>query len=95
MKRFMSLVGWFLHNILLSWCLDEEIVISSRLVPTNIYKDKFLWFYPTRVSKLKSVYCDLSLHAFIVLNINMVDEFSFSKKYLILIHSPLSIRISL
>jgi hypothetical protein len=75
----VSLVGWCLHNILLSWCSTEEIGVSSRLVPTsfvtsrlvptNIYKDKFLWFSPTRVSKLNSVYCDLSLHAFIVLKL--------------------------
>jgi hypothetical protein len=38
-------------------------------VPTNIYKDKFLWFSPTRVSKLNFVYHDLSLHAFIVLKL--------------------------
>ena len=62
----MSLVGWFLHNILLSQCSTKEIGVSSRLVPTNIYKDKFLWFSPTKVSKLNSMYYDLSLHALIV-----------------------------
>jgi hypothetical protein len=70
----VSLVGWCLHNILLSWCSTEEIGVSSRLVPTRFVtvgkdKDKFLWFSPTRVSKLNSVYCDLSLHAFIVLKL--------------------------
>jgi hypothetical protein len=47
-KILVSLVGWCLHNILLSWFFDEEIGISSRLVPTDIYKDIFLWFSPTR-----------------------------------------------
>jgi hypothetical protein len=65
----VSSVGWCLYNILLSWCLVEEIGVSSRLVPTNMYKVKFLWFSPTRVSKLNSMYRDLNLHAFIVLKL--------------------------
>jgi hypothetical protein len=63
------LVGWCLYNILLSWCLTEDIGVSSSLVPTCIYKDNFLWFSPARVSNLNSVYHDLSLHAFIVLKL--------------------------
>jgi hypothetical protein len=35
----------------------------------DVYKDKFFLFSPTRVSKLNFVYYDLSLHAFIVLNL--------------------------
>jgi hypothetical protein len=35
----------------------------------NIYKDKFLWFSPARVSKLNFVYHYLNLHAFIVLKL--------------------------
>jgi hypothetical protein len=31
----MSLVGWCLHNIFISWCSTENIGVSSRLVPTN------------------------------------------------------------
>jgi hypothetical protein len=38
-------------------------------MPTNIHKDQFLWFSSTRVFILNSVYCDLSLHAFIVLKL--------------------------
>jgi hypothetical protein len=34
-RRLVSLVGWCLHNILMSWCLAEEIGVSSRLVPTQ------------------------------------------------------------
>jgi hypothetical protein len=75
----VSPIGWCLHNILLSWCSSKEIGVSSRLVLTifcnsslvhiDIYKDNFLWFSPTRVSKLNSMYYDSSLHAFIVLNL--------------------------
>ena len=65
----MSPVGWCLHNIFFSWCSDEETGVSNRLVPTNIYIDKFLWFSPARVSKLNYVYHDLSLHAFTVLKL--------------------------
>jgi len=32
-RRLVSLVGLFLHNILLSWCSTEEIGVSSKLVP--------------------------------------------------------------
>ena len=35
LKRLVSLVGWFLHNILLSWCSNEEIGVPSRLVSTQ------------------------------------------------------------
>jgi hypothetical protein len=38
-------------------------------VSTNIYKDIFLWFSSARVFKLKSMYRDLSLHTFNVLNL--------------------------
>jgi hypothetical protein len=38
-------------------------------VPTEIYKDKFLRFSATRVSKLNAMYYDLSLHAFAVLKL--------------------------
>jgi hypothetical protein len=31
----VSLVGWCLHNILLSWCSIEEIGVSNKLVPTK------------------------------------------------------------
>jgi hypothetical protein len=31
----VSLVGWCVHNILLSWCSIEEIGVSSRLVLTR------------------------------------------------------------
>jgi hypothetical protein len=65
----VSLVSWCLHNILLSWCSAEDIDVFGRLVPTNIYKNIFLWFSPTRVSKLNSMYYDLSLHVFFVLTL--------------------------
>jgi hypothetical protein len=75
----VSPVGWCLHNILLSWCSTKEIGVSNRLVPTSFVtvgwclqtfiKIIFLWFSPARVSKLNYVYCDLSLHAFIVLKL--------------------------
>jgi hypothetical protein len=38
-------------------------------VLTYTYKDKFLRFSPTKVSKLNFVYHDLRLHAFTVLKL--------------------------
>jgi hypothetical protein len=35
-------------------------------VPTNIYKDKFLWFSLATISMLNYVHCDLSLYVIIV-----------------------------
>ena len=36
LRIFVFLVGWFLHNILLSLCSNEEIGVSSRLFPTCV-----------------------------------------------------------
>jgi uncharacterized protein YaaW (UPF0174 family) len=38
LRIMVSPVGWFLHNILLSWCSTEEIGVSSKLVPRNFLK---------------------------------------------------------
>jgi len=65
----VSLIGWCLHDILLTWCSNKEICVSNRLVPTKIYKDKFLWFSPARISMLNSMYYNLSLHVFNVLKL--------------------------
>jgi hypothetical protein len=43
----MSLVGWLLHNILLSWSFAKENDVSSRLVPVDIVR-----LVPTGASKL-------------------------------------------
>jgi hypothetical protein len=63
-------VGWCLPKFL----LDEDIGVSSMLVPTIFVTvgwclQRFMWFSPARVSKLNYVYFDLSLHAFIVLKL--------------------------
>ena len=61
LKRLVSLVGWCLHNILLSWCLVEDIGVSSRLVPT-----RFLtvgWFLQTFI---KISFCGFLRQGFLI-----------------------------
>jgi hypothetical protein len=50
------------------WELCYGVFYGMRL-NIDIYKDKSLWFSPARVSKLNSMYCDLSLHAFTILKL--------------------------
>jgi hypothetical protein len=45
-------------------------------VPIDIYKDKFLWFSPARVSKLNFVYRDFILHAFTILKTSCGNDSS-------------------
>jgi hypothetical protein len=68
----VSLVGWCLHNISLSWCSTRDIGVSSRLVPTSFVtvgwclqtfiKIIFFLFSPARVSTLNFVHFELSLY---------------------------------
>jgi hypothetical protein len=74
----MSLVGWFLHDILMSWYTNNEIGLSSSLFPTifvtiGLYLQTFInirfFFSPKRVFRLNSLYHDLSLQEFTILKL--------------------------